>query len=224
MAEDESKAAVSKDCLYDNFCVFVVLLFSLNLIQSQDSKEPEAKLHSFLCFRNSCIWMRCWCTATFGPGTNGWCCGNEGQPIQSGHCFNSWSIMMCMLIWRMNRDLLLRSLRPKVLGKRIVMAKLCVFMLAGVEAQGQTQQQGMACCGDLILGCHVHFNLPQAVKPADSATGEAHHHCCMVGTLKMKLSDICRSYQEDPAKTKAAEKDHWVSMRCVAVCARFFSW
>lgn len=99
---------------------------------------------------------------------------------------------------------------------------VCVFMLAGVEAQGQTQQQGMACCGDLILGCHVHFNLPQAVKPADSATGEAHHHCCMVGTLKMKLSDICRSYQEDPAKTKAAEKDHWVSMRCVAVCARFF--
>ena len=128
MAEDESKAAVSKDCLYDNFCVFVVLLFSLNLIQSQDSKEPEAKLHSFLCFRNSCIWMRCWYTATFGPGTNGWCCGNEGQPIQSGHCFNSWSIMMCMLIWRMNRDLLLRSLRPKVLGKRIVMAKLCVCL------------------------------------------------------------------------------------------------
>ena len=99
---------------------------------------------------------------------------------------------------------------------------VCVFMLAGVEAQGQTQQQGMACCGDLILGCHVHFNLPQAVKPADSTAGEAHHHCCMVGTLKMKLSDICRSYQEDPAKTKAAEKDHWVSMRCVAVCARFF--
>ena len=131
MAEDESKAAVSKDCLYDNLCVFVVLLFSLNLIQSQDSKEPEAKLHSFLCFRNSCIWMRCWYTATFGPGPNGWCCGNEGQPIQSGHCFKSWSIMMCMLIWRMNRDLLLRSLRPKVLGKRIVMAKLCVCVYAG---------------------------------------------------------------------------------------------
>ena len=72
------------------------------------------------------------------------------------------TVILWTLICRMKPELLLRSQRPEVLGKRIVMMKLCVYAgrhrSPGPSAEAR---HGMSLLWPLILGCHVHpFTMP----------------------------------------------------------------